>query len=184
MRGVGAMSCVVDHAYLVACITHYITQFRQLVGNDVIALILMLVGTAVLLVPFLLISRRIIPGIAEWMKKYVANRAQEAFDDNWLRQHGFRLATCVISVFFGIAFYALVKTALHFPQYWQYSLVSGLTLFIGFTTWGIVSAPKVKLRSFLRHFFVPVASALGVLLFNGAVEFGVAVAVAIGNILA
>jgi hypothetical protein len=163
---------------------YYASEFRKWAGNDAIAVALMAVGTIILLGPLLLITRRIIPAVAERMRDYVAKRAQEAFDDDWLKFHGFRLQTCLISVVFGVAFYAFIKTSLHIPQYWQYSLAFGLLLFAGLIVWGIVSAPKVRLRSFLRHFFIPVGSALGVLLFNGIVEFGIAVAVAIGNLLA
>jgi hypothetical protein len=162
---------------------YYIRAFQKWVGSDAIAVMLIVVGTILLLIPLLLMTRRIIPAIAESLRTYVERRAREVFDDSWLRFHGFRFATCMISVVFGVAFYGFVKTAMHFPDYWKISLGNGLVLFIGFTTWGIVSAPRVRLRSFLKHFFIPVGSAVGVLLFNALVEFGVAVAVAVGNLL-
>lgn len=79
--------------------------------------------------------------------------------------------------------YAVMKIALHFLQYWPYFLSFTVVLVITFTVLGAISAPLIRLRPFAKHFYIPVLSAVGLLLFNAAVEFTVALAITIGRLV-
>lgn len=178
------MSCgVLDYKYFVDRIFEWVALFRQLVGEDVVAFAMLGVAAAILAAAFHWVTVAATPRIIELVRRYVEQRAKEAFNDKSLQFGGFRFHTTVISIVLGLLFYALVKIGLQFPQHWPYFTLSVLLLVIGFTAWGIFSAPKMYLRPFFQHFYLPVASAIGILVFNAAVEFVIVLAVTVGQLL-
>lgn len=156
------MPCAsLDHKYVLQCIRVYLMEFREVIGNDVLALLLFSL-TSIGLVLLLSWANRVLlgPAFRKGIEKLI-DKARELFEESWLYNQGFKVRTCVVSVALGYVVYVLLKIAFRFLGSLNFS--AGLITFVlaavataSLSILGYFLSPNIKPRGFLKHFYLPV----------------------------
>lgn len=136
---------------------------------------------AALIIPLALLFVRaqyiLVPKVVRWYyDQTIIDKAKKWFTDRGLAPLGFRHSTAIISVLAGAVFYALIRAAAAFPNYYYYSVPALVLAFIAIAILGYFVSGRVpnndRARNrYFKRFYSPTVTALGIALANVLLDF-------------
>jgi len=158
-------------------------MLRAAVGDDGIAVGLLVILMLGLVKGLELVERHLRPTIIDYFAVYFQQQAQSWFNRG-LAFLGFRVYTALISLLLGTAYYFLLKAAIRFPSYWMISIPILIGTFLAiavigyFVSGNVPDDPEARWR-YCKRFYVPTVGGASLVAVNLASDLLVGLSAAL-----
>ena len=131
-----------------------------------------------------LLSQWTLAHLIVFLREKIGARARNLFYAGWLSFLGFNFNTCMASVVFATTLYMLLKVAFRFPDIMHVWATAIAVVVIAFSMFGYFISGRVKLKGFIKFFYIPAAAGVAFFVFNVVLDFVINMTGALVTLLA